>query len=379
MPELTKPLVHIPLLVPDMPAAEELLPWLMRIDAARWYSNFGPLVQAFEATLAGCWLPGRLPVKVVTLGSGTAALELAIGALALSTGAQVLVPAFTFPATASAVLRHGGIPLFADVSPTTWQMTPELARRVAEQHRLALVMPVATFGCPVDVVGWDAFVEETGIPVLIDAAGAFGNQAVGVHSAVAFSFHATKPFGIGEGGALVTRNERLAERVRRLSNFGFKKGGLVLEAGTNAKLSEYGAAVGLAQWERWPSMQAMRRDKWASYRAHLAALPGVGLQAGFDGVALPAPAVLHLPCEADLAAKALARSGIETRRWYCPPLHQHPAFAGLPVVGPQGDAVLPETDRLANHALGVPWHSFLQEEDMVFIAHALRTALEGLF
>ena len=374
----------IKVLVPDLPAADSLLPWLRRMDAARWYTNFGPLVRELEETLASEWpvappagaddLP---PLQVVTLNTGTAPLELGIAALGLRQGGDVLLPALNFPALAAAVLRNGLRPVFADVAPDSWQLTPALAREAANRRPLALVMPVATFGCPLDVVAWDAFVEDTGIPVLLDAAAAFGNQAVGRRVSVSFSLHATKPFGIGEGGLLVTRDAALAARIRRLSNFGLEQG-QALAVGTNAKLSEYAAAVGLAQWARWPDRQAERRIQWTRYRAGLAGLPGVGLQIGFEAAPLPAPVVLRLPCAAEGAAAALARSGIETRRWYCPPLHQHSAFAAYPVSGPAGTAVLPVTNQLTKHTLGVPWHNFLQEDDMVLIVQALHALLEEL-
>jgi len=337
----------IPLLIPDLPSAQELLPWLERMDRARWYTNFGPLVRELETTIARHW---PAPPQVVTLNSGTASLELGIAALDLAAGGKVLTPAFSFPATAAAAMRNGLEPLFADVDPHSWQLTPDLARAAARRHRLALVMPVATFGSPVCADAWDDFADDTGIPVLIDAAAAFGNQAIGERAAVAFSFHATKPFGIGEGGALVTRDAALAQRVRRLSNFGFAQA-LAQEAGGNAKLSEYAAAVGLAQWPRWLAGRAPRASLWASCRAALDALPGVASQQGYAPGQAPATLTVRLPVPAQGVLEQLAAAGIETRRWYCPALHRHPAFARFaPAAG-----ALPVTGQLASHTLGLPW------------------------
>lgn len=369
------------LLMPDLPAADVLLPWLRRMDASRQYANFGPLVQELEQMLAQHW-PTALkadgdvlpPLHVVTLNTGTAPLELGMAALGLAKGGGVLLPSFCFPATAAAVLRSGLQPVFSDVAPDAWQLTPAMARDAARHRRLALVMPVATFGSPLDTAAWDAFVHETGIPVLMDAAAAFGNQAVGRRAAVSFSMHATKPFGIGEGGLLVTRDGALAARVRQLSNFGLQDG-QALVVGTNAKLSEYAAAVALAQWSRWPALQAGRAAQWRRYSQRLSALHGVRLQSGFGAGALPSPVVLRLACDAGGVAVALARQGIDTRRWYCPALHRHPAFAASAVIGPQGVAVLPETDHLTRHTLGVPWHNFLKEEGMIFVVQALELAL----
>ncbi|WP_300121636.1 DegT/DnrJ/EryC1/StrS family aminotransferase [Rhodoferax sp.] len=373
----------IKLLLPDLPLAEDLLPLLRRIDATRWYTNFGPLVKEFEAKLSQQWpIPlalsmGELPaLQVVTLNSGTAPLELGIAALGLPQGSNVLLPSFSFPATASALLRNNLKPVFSDVAADSWQLTPSLARATAAQHPLALVMPVATFGCPLDVVAWDKFVEDTGIPVLMDAAAAFGNQAIGRLVHASFSLHATKPFGIGEGGLFVTRDAELSERVRRLSNFGFENE-LSTLVGTNAKLSEYAAAIALVQWSRWPEMQIRRRAQWAHYHECLAALDEVQCQSGFETSMPPANLIVTLPMAAEVVARALSQSGIETRRWYYPPLHRHPAFErysghwGTPATS------LAVTEKLAYCALGLPWHHLLSQAAMQQIALALAQALNS--
>jgi dTDP-4-amino-4,6-dideoxygalactose transaminase len=369
----------ISLLIPDLPSAEYLIPWLQRIDATRWYTNFGPLARELEEALSRQWPVAPTgpkdeisALRVVALNTGTSALELGIAALDLRPGGEVLLPALTFPATATAVLRNGLRPVFADVAPDTWQLTPTIARAAAARRPLALVMPVAVFGCPLDVEAWDAFVEETGIPVLVDAAAAFGNQNIGHRVHVSFSLHATKPFGIGEGGLFVTGNGALAARVRQLSNYGFHQEQAVA-IGTNAKLSEYAAAVGLAQWARWPALQARRRAQWALYRDRVLALPGVTLQAGYGAAALPAAVVLRLDRPASSVAANLAQSGIETRRWYCPALHHHAAFSGYPAIGPAGEAGLPVTELLETHTLGLPWHNFLDEEGMARVVGSLRS------
>ncbi len=367
--------LRIPVLVPDLPDAQELMPWLSRIDAARQYTNFGPLVQEFEGSLSSVWGNATEPVNVISANSGTAALELCVAALALPPCASVLMPSFTFPATATSVCRTGLIPLFTDVAPYTWQLTPEMARNAMRTHEFALVMPVATFGCPADMAGWDAFVVETGIPVLIDAAAAFGNQTVGLYAHVAFSFHATKPFGIGEGGALATRDWALARRVRNLSNFGFDAS-LVCAPGFNAKLSEYAAAVALAQWARQPTQQANRRALWSAYADALSITAGLTMQRGFGPDQLPAALVVNLALPAQDVAAALAQSGIQTRRWYCPPLHYHDVFAACARCGPEGDTRLPVTEHLAEHSLGLPWFAGMSQTQCAAVVATLQAVLD---
>lgn len=238
----------IPLLIPDLPSAEQLLPWLQRIDNAKWYTNFGPLVQEFESKLVKLLSPKKT-IYLTTTSSGTTALELALLALNIPKNHDALVPAFTFPATATAIKRVGLNPIFTDIDPHTWLLTPDIARQVLKKISFDVVVPVATFGCPQPTESWDKFSEETGIPVLIDAAAAFGNQTIGQRCIITFSFHATKPFGIGEGGLVIANSAEFIHQVKKLSNFGFESG-KISKCGSNAKLSEYHAAVGLAQLER---------------------------------------------------------------------------------------------------------------------------------
>jgi dTDP-4-amino-4,6-dideoxygalactose transaminase len=361
----------IKLLVPRLPSHGDIAPLLEEIDEARWYTNFGPLALRFEAALAGaCAVP---EAAVCSMSNCTQALELALAALGLPPGARVLVPALTFVATAAAVLHAGMVPVLADVDPKAWVLTPDIARGVLGRTRIDCVVPVAAFGCPVPVPAWDAFAEQTGIPVLVDAAGAFGNQAVGQRVSVVLSFHATKTLGIGEGGAVLSRVPGLIERVRRLSNFGIDVStGLVMAPGGNAKLSEYHAAVGLAALGLWPANAARRRELHRTYRALLAErCPQVAFQERPEQGVYSILQV-RLPAGADNArvAERLAELGIETRRWYLPLLPDHPAFRKCPV-----DGDLPQARSLAGRLLGLPFHPDLDQDTLRRVADALAAAL----
>lgn len=353
-------------LSPDLPNLPELLPYLERIDRNKWYTNFGPLVLEYESRLADITGAGIAGGQCVTLASGTAALELAITALDLPKGARVLLPSFTFPATLLAVLRCGLQPVFSDVDANDWTLTPAIARRALQYGRYALILPVACFGLALPDQDWDAFTQETGISVIMDAAAALGSQKVGKTTSAVFSLHATKPLGIGEGGVFAAADPDLAERVRRMSNFGFDQGTIGYSIATNAKLSEYAAAVGLAQLERWPVLSARRCSVWAAYRAALQSLPEVGIQPFAD---LTPPAVLSvcLVADAEQAARKLAKTGIETRRWYAPPLHRHPLFTGVEQTGS-----LPVTEKLHRNSLGLPFHAFLTDAEVLTVADKLQ-------
>lgn len=351
----------IRLYVPDLPGADDLVPFMRRIEAARWYTNFGPLEQEFAAEAAGL-LDAGSPPCVATASSGTAALTLAIQALGLPAGAAVLTPALTFPATAAAILAAGHEPLLADVDPDNWTLTPEIAR--PWRARVSAVAPVAAFGVGLPAEAWDAFAEETGLPVVMDASGALGNQQMPRRCAAIFSLHATKTLGVGEGGLVATRDAALVERVRRLSNFGFEAGVATAAAG-NAKLSEWHAAVGLAQIARGQMLWGAKNRLAAAYRC---ALPNLPMQAG-----TPGNLVVRLPVSADRAALRLAAEGIETRRWYQPDLTRHPAYERLPRAGE-----LPTTGALHDRLLGLPYHGGLAQEDVLAVARALTAAVEQI-
>lgn len=350
----------IRLYVPDLPGPDDLLPFLRRIEAARWYTNFGPLEQEFAAAAAAL-LDAERPPHVATASSGTAALALALQALRLPAGSRVLAPALTFPATAAAILAAGLEPLLADVDADTWTLTPDIAGRWVAS--VSAVVPVATFGAALPAAAWDRFAEETGLPVVLDAAGALGRQQAPRRCVAVFSLHATKTVGVGEGGLVAAHDADLIERVRRLSNFGFEDGVAAVVAG-NAKLSEWHAAVGLAQIARAGRLWDAKRRLWDAYRR---ALPDFPMQAE-----TPGNLVVRLPVGAEGVAAELAGERIETRRWYQPDLTRHPAYERLPRAGE-----LPTTALLHDRLLGLPFHSRLMGEEVLTVARALIAATSG--
>ncbi len=344
--------------VADLPPLETLIPALRRMHETRIYSNFGPLESEFRDALAR-WLDSARPPIVATASSGTAALTLTLRALDLPAGGNVLIPALTFPATAAAVIAAGLQPVLADVDPTTWTMTPD----IAANHRFGIcaVVPVATFGVALDAVGWDAFAEAMGLPVVFDAAAGLVRQPMPERCAAIFSLHATKPLGVGEGGLVASRDADLIARVRQLSNFGFDND-LVRQPGGNAKLSEYHAAVGLAQLGR---AGEIRRGLAALHRDYLTRLPA-SLNPAVEGAAM----VVAVPGRAREVADALAGEGIETRRWYQPDLTRHPAFARCARAGD-----LAATASLADRLIGLPFHAFLKAEDVGRVCERLEMIL----
>lgn len=366
---------RIDLLRPDMPPAASLLPYLERIDERRQYANFGPLSVELERRLAAACTPTAAPVLPLTsVANCTVGLQLALMASAEKPRVKVLVPSLTFPGSVSAILQAGFEPVLADVDAASWVLTPEIARAAMARVRgIRAIMPVAAFGAALDAAAWDELSEQSGIPVIIDAAGAFGNQAVGRHTVVAFSMHATKVLGAGEGGFVTARDPELVQRIRRLSNFGFMNaGGLISEIGINGKMSEYAAAVGLAAFDRWPRVRDARRALMSRYMAALATScpEAVPQRRAADGVY--SLVVLRLPdrLRAETAAEFLASRGVASRRWYCPGIYAHPAFLALTQAD---DHVV--VKHLDQHLLGLPFHLGLDDAQIERITGALGEVL----
>lgn len=352
----------VPLLVPDMPSPHEILPWLEQMHAARQYSNFGPLVRNLESRFAQQF--NLQNEQIITVANATQGLELVLQALDLPAGSNVLLPAFTFVATATAVIRAGHNAVLADVNEKNWMLTPEIALAVCERMKIEAVLPVATFGMPHDMIAWQRFEQNTGLPVVIDAAAAYGSQWLhGARGTLVFSLHATKSLPAGEGGLVVSTYPSLANKVRQLSNFGinldsgsFVPVGALAGLGTNAKMSEYHAAVCLASLDRW-SLHAQRRRKIQMdlmQGMDMASPHGLAWQAQGSGGPLNAPTVLcaQLPDAKARSAleQACQRERIMTRRWYQPLLSQMEALRHRCV-----SLDTPNAQVLADTLLGFPF------------------------
>ena len=349
----------IKLLSPKLPTYVELMPWLKSIDESRWYTNFGPLNESLSDKLSELMDNSH----VVTVASGTAALELLLEDLDLPTGSRILVPAFTFPATVTAVIRAGLTPVLADVNSKSWHLTPRIADKYLASHQIAGVLPVATLGLPLPSEEWDSFSEATGIPVIFDAAGAFGNQQIPQRIPVAFSMHATKSFACGEGGLVVSRDQKLYKRLRKRSNFGIGGSRKISQRGilSNQKLSEYHAAVGLASLESWQENRLKRIALLDIYYHKLQEFsPEIALQKGLNSncvsvLSVKAKNALHRK----KIEKQLAKKQIEYRRWYTPIINQHPVFENLITC----DELI-VSQLLGQTTIGLPFHLDIDANDI---------------
>jgi dTDP-4-amino-4,6-dideoxygalactose transaminase len=277
--------------------------------------------------------------------------------------------------------------VLADVDAESWQLTPKTAWRIAEKMPIHAVMPVAVYGVPVPAAEWDQFTEDTGIPVIIDAAAALESQALPKKCLVAHSLHATKPFSVGEGGVLISRNADHIEEARCISNFGTYMR-IARQDGSNAKLSEYHGAVGLAQLKRWQDVKKRRQKVFALYRT---ALDKAGLDITLQkDVEHSMVSTFMLQTQHHWAhdvADDFIVDGIAAHRMYLPPLYQHPHFANLIVTNGQGKSLsgaasaeekarlMINSELMQQSVFGVPFHAFMDKQDIDCVVGKLAQAV----
>jgi dTDP-3-amino-3,4,6-trideoxy-alpha-D-glucose transaminase len=329
----------------------------------------GPEVAAFEAEFAAQLGAGH----AVGVANGTDALTIALRALGVGPGDEVVVPSFTFYASAEAIPPTGARPVFCDVDPDTFCVTPESVR-AALTPRTKAVIVVHLFGNVAPV----AEIEALGVPVVEDAAQAAGSLdadgrrpgAVGAIST--FSFFPSKNLGaFGDGGAITTNDAALAERARTLRFHGSRDKVTFEEVGYNSRLDELQAAI--------LRVQLPHLDRWADGRRAAAAhYADDGLA---DLVTLPRPAAGARPAwhlyvvrhpRADALAAALKAAGIGQKAYYRRPLHRQPAMLEYAV-----GASLPATDEVAATHLAIPMSPVLSREDAAEVVTAVRDARLG--
>lgn len=349
----------IPVFRPKLPKAAELLPYLERIDDARWYSNFGPLYKEFQARLAAHF--GLGADQLVLVSNATVGITLALQAIGLQRpDRQAICPSWTFSATPHAIAAAGLSPVFADVDAKTWTLNHDLLDDRDVERASGIVM-VSPFGSPVDTEKWEKYAERHGIPVVCDAAASF--DAIGRDEfrigtiPIVISLHATKALPAAEGAIILSTDPDIIERIRQMSNFGFSTTSVAQVLGTNAKISEYNCAVGLAALDVWEKTRARLAEIRDYYRTKLQGIPNlVPFGLGRDYVANYM--VIETTGDGYQLSNFLSQRGIETRRWWRSGCHQHPAFASFNV------KPLPVTRGLGVHTLGLPFYIDLTENEI---------------
>jgi len=359
----------IPVLRPQLPNAEQLLPYLRRIDQTRVYSNHGPLWREFRAGMER-WLVARTGVDqlyIVPTSNGTTAIEVALRARAIPGRRLCLMPSYTFIASAHAVCNAGLEPFLLDIDAASLVLTPAIVEEAlsALPEPPAAILVISAFGAPPDVPGWLAFEERHRIPVIFDAAAALASlQAVG-RQPMSVSLHATKVFGIGEGGAVVTTDRAVADQITAMIGFGFAGVDRVSSTrGGNYRISEYAAAVGLAVLATIDAKIAGLQDLGHRYAVALQGKRSM-LQPG-AGTQWPTM-TLNVITPPEAVSETVARldaGQIQWRRWWGLGTHLHPAFADAKRTD------LPVTERVAPCVIGVPVFAELDQRQISRVAEA---------
>lgn len=341
----------------------------------KWLSNDGPILREFESAVAEL-----LGVRhCVAISNGTIALEIAIKAAGLT--GEVIVPAWTFVATAHAVQWHGLTPVFVDIDPDTHNLDPDAVRR-AITPRTSAILAVHLWGRPSPVDELTAIADEHDLTLFFDAAHAFGvshagRRVGGFGRAEVLSFHATKFFNAIEGGAIVTDDDEFARVARLMRNFGFAGEDTVISEGTNGKMSEVSAAMGLANLPHLGDLVEANKVRYQLYRDGLSGLRGVSVLEHGDGSNYQYVVMLvdeTCPASRDEILAALRSKNVLARRYFWPGVHRMEPYRTL---DPTLAERLPATELVSEQVIVLPTGPTLREEDVVRVCDIVRKAVEG--
>lgn len=366
----------IPFIKPMFPSASEISEDFSKIVEANWYTNFGPYERNFRNEISDYVGKG---VHVVTVANATLGIELAVSALLSKKGAEgkeVLIQSFTFAAGPEVLVRCGFTPVFIDVKKDTWQPDIDQARSYIKNNtgKIAGILLCNTFGVGnPDIARWEALALEHKFPLIIDTAAGFGSryssrENVGRRGdCEIFSLHATKPFCVGEGGLVVTRNAELAKTLRNYENFGFDENHEISVIGTNAKLQELNCAIGLRQLKLLDHRLLSRQENLARLKKSLG--EDFSFQANDDMSSIPFASVLINDAKLrDASINNLNEKGVEVKTYYAPLHKQAVLMAYCKLAGE-----LTVTEDIASRIISLPLYETMTHGELKLITDVLIT------
>jgi dTDP-4-amino-4,6-dideoxygalactose transaminase len=345
---------------PNIGNRERLSECINDILDHRWLTNDGPYVQELEKKLADF-----LHVKhCIAVCNATIGLEIAIRALDMS--GEVIVPSMTFIATAHALDWQKITPVFCDIDSDTWDIDPKKIEDLITPKTTGII-GVHLFGRPCEVDALSKIASKHNLKLLYDAAHALGNslghKMIGnFGDAEVFSFHATKFFNSLEGGAITTNSDELADKLRLMRNFGFQNY-KVVSSGTNGKMNEFSAAMGLTSFECMPDIVETNMRNYEKYREQIAGLPGVELieynteeRCNFQYVVL------------DIDSNVMARD------YFSPGCHKAEPYASD---SKYKNINLPVTEQVSDRLLSLPTGTSVGEAEIISIAGLLKYCVDN--
>jgi len=360
---------------PNIGDREALFKRINEILDRHWLSNDGPLLKEFEEKLAAL-----LAVKhVVAMCNATVALEIASRALNLR--GEVIVPSYTFIATAHALQWQEITPVFCDISPLTHNIDPAKIEQLITPKTTG-ILGVHVWGRGCDTEAIEEIAARRDLKVMYDASHGFacskGGRMLGTFGECeVFSFHATKFLNCFEGGAVVTNNDDLAEKMRLMRNFGFQGLDNVIYLGVNGKMSEVHAAMGLTNLEALEEIIAVNKRNYEAYRTGLSNVPGISVidydpaeRNNYQYVVIEVVSEV-CPRNRDEIVEALHAENIIARKYFWPGCHKMEPYRSLQ---PNAGLLLTETERVAARVIVLPTGQAVDEETVARVCEVIRDA-----
>lgn len=360
---------------PNIGDKGEFLKYVDQIFDSKWLSNNGPLVQELEQKIAK-----HHQVKhCIAMCNGTIALEIVIRALDLA--GEVILPSYTFIATAHALHWQGITPVFADIDPVTHCLDPESVKKLITPDTTGII-GVHLWGRAAPVDELQLIADQHKLKLMFDAAHAFGgsykNQMIGnFGEAEVLSFHATKFFNSFEGGAVLTNNDELAEKMRLMRNFGFAGLDTVIHPGTNGKMTEISAAMGLVNLDNITQVLKRNEENYRVYQQQLHGLTGIVLfefddakKNNFQYVVMQVSS--DCPAKRDNIIAALHAENILARKYFWPGCHNMLPYREL---YPLADKQLKHTKQVADSVVVLPTGNNISQADITTICQIIKVVI----
>lgn len=362
---------------PNLGDQERFLQRVKEILDRRWLSNRGPVVEEFESQVAA-----TLGVKhVLAMCNATAALEIASRALKLS--GEVIVPSFTFIATAHALQWQEITPVFCDIDPKTHNLDPQKIERLITPKTTGIIgVHLWGRGCATEEI--EAIAKRRNLRVMYDASHGFGCSKNGRNLGTfgeceIFSFHATKFINSLEGGVVATNDDSLAYQMRMMTNFGFTGYDQVEYLGINGKMNEVSAAMGLTNLEAIEEIVSKNAENYRAYQAHLQGIKGVSLidypadeKNNYQYVVIEVEAELA-GRPRDVIVQELHRNNIIARKYFWPGCHRMEPYRSLQ---PNAGLLLPQTELLADRVIVLPTGQAVDASRIEFVCKIIKAVLQ---
>jgi len=362
---------------PNIGNREDFLKYAGEIFDNRRLTNNGPMVQEFEQRVADY----HNVRHCVAMCNGTVALEIAIRALGLER--EVIIPSYTFVATAHALHWQAITPVFADIDPATHTLDPDSVRAMITPRTTGII-GVHLWGHSAPVEALQSIANDHGLKLMFDAAHAFGcsygNAMVGSFGACeVMSFHATKFFNTFEGGAVLTNDDELADAMRLMRNFGFSGMDNVIHPGTNGKMIEIAAAMGLVNLESIDNVTDANRNNYETYHKELSSVPGISLLTYAESEHNNYQyIVMEIGEKCSIARDDLIRvlhaDNILARKYFWPGCHKMKPYRDL---FPHAGLLLPNTSQVAERVVVLPTGTTMNDDNIRTIASVIRVSIEN--